>query len=296
MRRFHLPFRLSAGLAACLLLSNIAAAEPLPAPVAEIRALLASGDADRAIEAADRAVEGFAGNAHAWFWAGRAYGLKAMQANIFAKPKWAGRTRDAWERAVALDPRHVDAHLSLLDFYRMAPSIMGGGEDKANAQVATIARLDASLGKFAEATLAYADDEARGGALLREALALDANNRRARMFLAAVAMQREDWTAARAAWEPALDAGPLQAVARYQLGKVAALSGDGLDTGLAHLDAYIAGEPDPELSVPAAHWRRGQILEKLGRGEEAIAAYRLALADPDVRKLAEADLARLTGS
>jgi hypothetical protein len=45
--------------------------------------------------------------------------------------------------------------------------------------------------------------------------------------------------------------------------------------------------------MPAAHWRRGQLLDKLGRHEDAIAALELALAGKSVAKLAQADLDRI---
>lgn len=298
MRHPHLPtWLLAACLAGCLHATSAPAAKPLPPPVAEIRSLLAAQQVERAVDAADAVVEGFAGNADAWYWAGRAYARQAMQASIFSAVKWAGRTREAWQRAVAIDPRHLEAQLALLDFYRMAPSIMGGGSDKASDQVATIAALDPSLGKFAQASMLLEDDPPRAEALLGEALVLDANNRRARMVLAWLAMERKDWAAARAAWEPVLAEGDLQQTARYQLGKVAAVSGEALEQGLAYLDAFIAADtPDPELSVAAAQWRRGQVLEKLGRRDDAIAAYRAAVGDPDVGELARADLARVTGA
>lgn len=284
---------LLSGLLLASSLAWVGDAMPAPGPTAELRRLLDAGDTERAVEAAEKAVALLPKDAQAWLWAGRAYGRMAMEASIFTKAKWAGRTRDAWERAVALDPRGMDAQLDLLSFYRMAPSIMGGGEDKATAQVATIAALDASMGKYAAASLQLPDDPAAAEGLLREAIALDADNHRARMLLGGLALERKDWAAARAAWEPALESEALAPVARYQLGKVAAVSGEQLEQGLAHLDAYIAGPQDPELGIPAAQWRRGQVLERLGRRDEAIAAWRSAVDDKDVGALAKADLERL---
>ena len=281
---------------ACLLAGAAAAAPPLPPPAQEIKRWLEADDVERAVEAAERGVKALPADARAWLWAGRAYGNMALEASIFTKAKWAGRTRDAWERAVALDPGYLDAHLDLLGFYLAAPSLVGGGEDKARAQAGTIAALDASMGKYAQASLLVSHDRAGAEALLREAIALDRGNRRASLLLAGLAMQRKDWVAARSVWEAALENEALAWVARYQLGRLAAVSGTPLEQGLAHLEAYIAADPDDdELGVPAAHWRRGQLLEKLGRRDEAIAALRLAVDDKDVGELARKDLARLGG-
>ena len=288
----------SALLASVLLLcatSHASAAAPLPHLVERVRALVISGDSEAAAEAAHAAVEALPGNALAWWWAGRAYGIRAMQASLLAKPRWAGRTREAFERAVALDPAHLDARLDLMGYYRFAPGMLGGGADKAAAQARDIAGLDASMGRFAAALLALdAEDEAGADAALREALALDGDNQRARMLVASRAAQREDWAAVRAVWNEQLARGTHQATARYQLGRCAALSGEELAQGLAHIERFIAdGEVTEELSIGAAHWRRGQVLEKLGRGDEALAAWTLALADEQVRDLAEADIARV---
>lgn len=285
-------------LASVLLLcaaSFVSAATPLPHLVERVKALVRSGDSEAAAEAAQSAVEALPENALAWWWAGRAYGIRAMQASLLAKPRWAGRTREAFERAVALDPTHLDARLDLMGYYRIAPGMLGGGADKAAAQARDIAAIDASMGRFADAMLALdADDEAGADAALRDALELDGDNHRARTLVASRAAQRKDWPAVRAVWNQQLARGTHQAIAHYQLGRCAALSGEELAQGLAHLDRFVAdGEVTEDLTVGAAHWRRGQILEKLGRTDEALAAWNLALADGQVRELAEADIARV---
>lgn len=287
--------QLFAGFIVLLVATGPALTAPLLPAAQDIQRWLEADDVDRAIAAAERGVAALPEDARTWLWAGRAYGRQALEASIFGKAKWAGRTREAWERAVALDPNYLDAHLDLLGYYLAAPALLGGGEDKARAQAGAIAALDASMGKYAEATLQMSDDRPGAEALLREAVALDPDNRRATLLLAGLAVDRKDWAAARAAWQPALEGdGALVHVARYQLGRLAAMSGEALEQGLAHLDAYIAADPDDDqLGIPAAQWRRGQILEKLGHRDQAIAAWRLAMDDKDVGKLARADLKRL---
>jgi tetratricopeptide (TPR) repeat protein len=263
--------------------------------VAEIRQLLRDDDVDAAVDASDKAVKARASDAHAWAWAGRAYGQKAMRSGMLGAARWAGRSRSAFEKAVELDPTHVEARFDLMSFYVMAPGIMGGSRDKAEAQATAIAAQDASMGKLAQAQLAGSDKQPeRIEPLLREAIALDPDNVRARTSLAAQLARSEQWDAAHAVWTAQLERDRHQAMARYQLGRLAALSGESLDAGLAHLDRFIAdGEIPNDLSMPAAHWRRGQLLDKLGRHEDAIAALELALAGKSVAKLAQADLDRI---
>jgi tetratricopeptide (TPR) repeat protein len=59
-----------------------------------------------------------------------------------------------FEKAVALDPSNKEATGDLLDFYLDAPGFMGGGYDKAEALVKTIARVDPAEGHYAQAVIA----------------------------------------------------------------------------------------------------------------------------------------------
>lgn len=287
------PLLLAAGL---LLAGPVLAADaPLPPAAVAIRDALRSGDIDTAVEASQSAVKAHASDGRVWWWAGRAYGQQAMQANVLMMPKWAGRTRDAFEKAVELEPGHIEARYDLMSYYLMAPGIVGGGRDKAEAQAAAIAALDPSMGKLAEARLAGDDDQPeRARSLVAEALALDDENHQARMLVVAAAIERKDFAAARSQWQAQLACDKHRAFARYQLGRIAALSGEALEDGLAQLDAYLAAQDVAEgLTLKAAMWRRGQILEKLGRRDEAIAALEQAVDDENVGKQARADLDRV---
>jgi hypothetical protein len=56
--------------------------------------------------------------------------------------------------AVKLDPTSIDAAEGRLEFLLGAPGIVGGGVDKARAEAARIATLDAYRGAMAEARIA----------------------------------------------------------------------------------------------------------------------------------------------
>ncbi|QYF92082.1 tetratricopeptide repeat protein [Massilia sp. PAMC28688] len=62
---------------------------------------------------------------------GQMLGWKAMAGGILSAIGYAGDIRGAFQKAVELDPRNLDARFSLLQFYLMAPSIAGGGSSKA---------------------------------------------------------------------------------------------------------------------------------------------------------------------
>jgi tetratricopeptide (TPR) repeat protein len=132
---------------------------------------------------------------------GDAYGRMAQQASIFSALGWAKKCLRAFQRAVELDPTNVDARYSLFTFYRGAPAIIGGGEDKAADEAATLKRLDPDRGRIAFAALYVAQkkyDAAR--AELAEIRPFDlAMMRSDRVFLSDV-----EWTSAKVGWgEPA---------------------------------------------------------------------------------------------
>lgn len=69
-------------------------------------------------------------------WLGRAYGLKARHAGPINGFKLAKRVQASFEKAVELDSSNVAAMNDLGEYYVDAPSIVGGGTDKARALAA----------------------------------------------------------------------------------------------------------------------------------------------------------------
>ncbi|HZQ42263.1 MAG TPA: tetratricopeptide repeat protein [Acidobacteriaceae bacterium] len=64
-------------------------------------------------------------------WAGRAYGMQANSAGPIAGLRLAFKVRNAFEAAVRLNPLNGDAVNDLSEYYIDAPSIVGGGFEKA---------------------------------------------------------------------------------------------------------------------------------------------------------------------
>ena len=87
---------------------------------------------------------------------------------------------------------------------------------------------------------------------------------------------------------------PANLLARYQIGKIGALTGRELDLAQASLEEYLRHDP-PENgpSHAAAHWRLGMIYGHLGEVDRARAAYEESLRlDPDFEQ-AKAALEKL---
>ncbi|MGB9083928.1 MAG: tetratricopeptide repeat protein [Terriglobales bacterium] len=106
------------------------------------RAYFALEDWERAESSCRKAVALDPNNGGFHLWLGRVYGEKADRANFVTAARLAGKVREEFERAVRLSPNDVDARLDLAEFYAEAPTIVGGGEQKARAQAQSIAALN----------------------------------------------------------------------------------------------------------------------------------------------------------
>lgn len=279
------------------LLSNPPAlASPDPA-LAEMRQLLGQNRVGEAVGVGERASQSFPDDSRVWMWLGRAYGRKALEANLLARAGWAGKTRDAWERAVALDPNNVEARFDLMQYYLQAPGMLGGGLDKAKAQAEAIGRIRPAYGRLAAGTIAMSQKDPAGAeAAWREALELEPGDHRVRITWSALLTREERHDELFAFWTEQAARNPDDAMAQFQIGRAAAIGGRQLEAGLAALDRYATMPIKPtedQLAAGAPEWRRGQILEKLGRIDEARAAYGAAVAANPNLADAKKDLERL---
>lgn len=106
-------------------------------------------------------------------WLGRAWGRRAETSSSPMAIVYASRTRQCFEKAVAMDPRNREARNDLFDFYLNAPGILGGGTDKAEAAAKSIADERPAEYEFEEAELAEKrNDFGAAEAHLRRAMEL----------------------------------------------------------------------------------------------------------------------------
>lgn len=192
---------------------------------------------------------------------GDAYGRSAQKAGALSKFGFARKCRDAYEKAVALNPGDIDSRLALLGFYRQAPGIVGGGMDKAHGQADEIIKLDPVRGKIVKASLFSAEKK------YDEAFAL---------------------------YEESLKSTPDDYNSLYQVGRLAAESGQRLDRGLEVLKKILTAVPPAGApGHAAAQWRIGNIWEKKGDKAAARAAYEASLALDATFEAASASLKKL---
>jgi cytochrome c-type biogenesis protein CcmH/NrfG len=79
-------------------------------------------------------------------WLGRAWGRLAESNKLLAFGR-ARKAKNAFEKAVQLDPKNVDAMSDLFEYYFEAPGVVGGGLDKAEAVAKMIVALEPEHGQ-----------------------------------------------------------------------------------------------------------------------------------------------------
>lgn len=207
---------------------------------------IAKGDADAAVTAYEKASELAPTNGDYQRQLGDAYGFAAQKAGMFGMIGLAKKCRLAYEKAVALEPANLNARNSLMSYYQQAPGIAGGGMDKAYAQAAEIKKLDVIRGRVAYATLYAAEKK---------------------------------YPEAFAEFDAVLKDSPDNYLGLYQLGRLSALSGQRIDSGMDALKKCLALTPSTgSPGHDAANWRLGILWEKKGDPAAARASYQAALA------------------
>ncbi|HKA02187.1 MAG TPA: tetratricopeptide repeat protein [Candidatus Solibacter sp.] len=87
-------------------------------------------------------------------WMGRAYGRRAETSSMITAPGYASKARQYFEKAAQLNPKNLEAQSDLFEYYLEAPGFLGGGQDKAAATAADIARINPAEGHWAQAKIA----------------------------------------------------------------------------------------------------------------------------------------------
>jgi tetratricopeptide (TPR) repeat protein len=243
------------------------------------RAAMTRNDDDAAATLFEKAVAQNPKSAEAHYWLGSAYGSQTRNASIFGQASLASKTREEFEKAVELDPNHLDARMGLLQFYTMAPGFVGGSYDKAFAQAAEIRKRDPLMGHRA-AALIYAHqkktDEAKKEYFdeVREF----PKSPRAHFDLGLFYLSDKNYKAAGDEFDGSLNLDTAFMPACFRIGQLAVLSGANLPRGEEMLRKYLTYTPKKdEPPLARAHYWLGQIFEKQGKKAEARASFATSL-------------------
>ncbi|MBL9207064.1 MAG: tetratricopeptide repeat protein [Opitutaceae bacterium] len=235
------------------------ATDPRQAEIAYYLGALAvrRGTPAEALQHLERSVALDSGSARVYQALGDAYGLSAQKAGLLSKLGLAKKCLASYEKAVALAPDVISYRFSLLSYYSQAPALAGGGRDKAFAVAREIQKLDPIMGGLSIVNLHVSEKE---------------------------------WSQAFALIEELRQAHPGNNELNYQFGRLASLSGQQVEPGIAALQRFLDAPPAPEeTSRIQARFRLGVLLEKRGDPEAAKQAYRQTLElNPNHRQAREA--------
>ncbi len=263
-----------------------AIAMPLPAATAAEqlaagRDALQRGEAEKAVDFFSKAVALQPNDAAAHYLLGVSYREQAMQAGMFERPSLAQKSRPEFERAVELDPNHIDARFALVTYYLLAPGFMGGGEDKAQAQAAEIKRRNPIEGHRAYANI-YAHDNKNDLARKEyvDAVRENPTSARAHYLLGAYLMSENEknWTGSLQELETAVKLDPTYMPTYMRIGQHAVRSGSNNARGEESLRKYLGYKPtESEPKLSAAWYSLGQLQQRQGKNADAKQSYLNAL-------------------
>lgn len=199
---------------------------------------------DDAVDHMELAVELIPSSADYQYGLGAAYGTKAQNAGIIKQAFLAPKIKGAFEKAVSLNPKLVDAHVGLAQYYWRAPGIMGGDMEKAFKEADIAVQLDEWKGRPLKANILIA--EKRKDEAVQEMKTLTKNN-------------AKDWRA----WRTA---------GRFFL------NNEMTDEAIASLDKYTVLRPD---TADSYHFLARAYLQKKDATKAIVLAKKALDLDPD---------------
>jgi tetratricopeptide (TPR) repeat protein len=257
------------------------------------RAYFMTAEWDRGVPACERATRLDPQKSLYHLWLGRIYGEKADRAGFLSAAGLAKKVRNSFEHAVELDPKSVEARTDLAEFYLEAPSIVGGGQDKARAQAAALLSFNPGMGHWVLARIAGKNKDS-AGAEREYRVAIEASHGTAQhwlhlaQFLAHASRLDEMDQALRT-----MESGPVDRADALMDGASLLLhTGRSYPMAERLLRRYLAS-PVEEGPAFKAHDFLGQLLEKQGDRRAAAEEYRAALALSHTYTRAQEDLRRV---
>jgi predicted Zn-dependent protease len=243
------------------------------------------GQWDAAVTACEQAARLEPGNSDNHLWLGRALGEKANQASFISAFSIGKRVLAEFQRAVQLDPRNAEALSDLGEFYIEAPSVVGGGLDKAESVAKELDRLQPERAWQLRAGIAKRNgDYTAAENYLKRAIAASRHPALQWATLARFYAARSQWNDMDEAIRNSMNTAahdPHAAVALYDSAGVLIRVKRDPDLAIKLLQAYLAS-PHKTEEAPAfvAYTRLARLQQQVGDAANAqtaqTAAYELA--------------------
>jgi tetratricopeptide (TPR) repeat protein len=242
------------------------------------RAYYTLDDWDRAESACKKAVALSPDVSRYHRWLGRVYGEKANRANFLAAAGLAGKVRDEFQRAVDLDQKDTNARIDLAEYFLEAPSIVGGGQDKARAQAKLIGSLDPGMEHWVYARIAEKNkDAATAEREYQQVITLSRGDGEAWLNMALFLRRQKRLDDMEQAIVKTSQAAATKPEVLVEAAQTLFRSGRAFPFAIELLQRYLAAGPVEEAPAFKAHYVLGTLLEKQGDKAGAAREYRSSL-------------------
>lgn len=229
-------------------------------------------------------------------WLAKAYGRRAEESMFLSAMSWARKTHREFEIAVELNPDNFEARRDLIRYEMNAPSVVGGGDDKAMKHIEALEKINPIQGQLARGEF-FLTKKRMPEADALFAKILESSADRAGVYFEACDYYRDRQNAEKMgeAVEKAEHVDPDDRRLKYYKGVSQVLKGKNPAEAEMLLKSYLATVPENSDLPPHASAREwlGKLYESLGRLSEAAEEYRLSLALDSHNKDVEEDLKRV---
>jgi len=233
---------------------------------------------DQAISACEKAVDIAPSNSYYSLYLARAYGDRADHAGPLKGLSLAGKVRESFQRAVALDGKNIEALSDLGEFYVAAPGIIGGGTDKAQALVPKLQALSVARAHRLQAMIdaKKGDNEAAESEYKQEIEVT--RSPESYVDIATFYKRRSQWEQAATAALSAIQADTQHGPDSVDAAKLLLELNRNVSVAQQALRDYLAS-PHKTAGTPAfrVHTMLGDSLAKQGAKDEAAKEYAAAL-------------------
>ncbi len=226
----------------------------------------------------------------------KSYGRRAEESKFLGAMSWARKTHHEFEIAVELDPANFEARRDLIRYEMNAPSMIGGGDDKATKNIDALEKIDPVQGQLARGEF-FATKKRFPEADAVFAKILESNSDRAGVYFEVCDYYRDRLNAEKMgeAVAKAEHIDPDDRRLKFYKGVLLVMKGKSPSEAEMLLKSYVATVPENSDLPPhatALEWL-GKLYESLGRLSEAAEQYRLSLSLDPHNKEVEEELKRV---
>ena len=226
------------------------------------------------------------------YWLSNAIFIEINNVGALKKMRYSRKGKTALDRCIEIAPQFPECHLSLANFYYMAPGIAGGDKEKSWQHARKYRDFRPAHGSmFMAQRYASEEDFEAAEKVMTELLANTSDDVEAFRYAGMYYLGQKQFTRAFDLFDKAIKLAPDAAYpSYYQFGKTAALSQERIAEGLDALTTYLDYQPGPyDPSHASAHWRMGMLHELNGDTQSAKSSYQKALLlEPDHKLAKEA--------